>query len=190
MKSWTNRVSYKVGKALRTSCCIVTLQETRCVHDSAASLTLQETWYVHDFINRPKRVIWLRETGLSHPVKYLRWPFQGDTSFVAHLCYLCLVFLMLSRQFITVLSSPARKGLTSWFLFVMLNCVLSLYHVVSSVSCGTWLYRFLIFAAFLTLLMVCILYYQSCINLTWLVFRIFWITFQKSQNTKFPRLTS
>ena len=30
---------------------------------------------------------------------------------------------MLSRQFIAALWSPARKGLTSWFLFVMLNCV-------------------------------------------------------------------
>ena len=36
-----------------------------------------------------------------------------------HLCYLCLVFVMLSRLFIAALWSPAGKGLTSWLLFVM-----------------------------------------------------------------------
>ena len=40
-----------------------------------------------------------------------------------HLCYLCLVFVILSRLFITALSSPAGKGLTSWPLIVMLTCV-------------------------------------------------------------------
>ena len=47
-----------------------------------------------------------------------------------HLCYLCLVFVMLSRQFIAALWSPAGKGLTSWLLFVIFNCVLSLSHVM------------------------------------------------------------
>ena len=40
-----------------------------------------------------------------------------------HLCYLCLVFVMLSRLFIAAVCSPAGKGLTSWLLFVMFNCV-------------------------------------------------------------------
>ena len=41
-----------------------------------------------------------------------------------HLCYLCLVFVMLSRRlFIAALWSPAGKGLTSRLLFVMFNCV-------------------------------------------------------------------
>ena len=35
-----------------------------------------------------------RDTGLSPPVKYFYWPFQGGTSFVDHLCYLCLVLFM------------------------------------------------------------------------------------------------
>ena len=39
-----------------------------------------------------------------------------------HLCYLCLVFVMLSRLFIAALWSPAGKGLTTWLLFVMFNC--------------------------------------------------------------------
>ena len=40
-----------------------------------------------------------------------------------HLCYLYLVFFMLSRLFIAAVWSPAGKGLTSWLLFVMFNCV-------------------------------------------------------------------
>ena len=40
-----------------------------------------------------------------------------------HLCYLCLVFVMLSRLFIAAFWSPAGKGLTSWHLFEMFNCV-------------------------------------------------------------------
>ena len=40
-----------------------------------------------------------------------------------YLCYLCLVFVMLSRLIIAALwSSPAGKGLTSWLSFVMFNC--------------------------------------------------------------------
>ena len=40
-----------------------------------------------------------------------------------HLCYLCLGFGMRLRLFIPALWPPAGKGLTSWLLFVMLNCV-------------------------------------------------------------------
>ena len=50
-----------------------------------------------------------------------------------HLWYLYFVFFMLSRLFIAALWSPTGKGLTSWLLFVMFKCVLSLSHVV---SCG------------------------------------------------------
>ena len=38
------------------------------------------------------------------------------------LCYLCLVFVMLSCLFIAALWSPAGKGLTSLLLFVVSNC--------------------------------------------------------------------
>ena len=38
-----------------------------------------------------------RESGLNPSVKYFYWPFQGGTSFVDHLCYFCLMFVMLSR---------------------------------------------------------------------------------------------
>ena len=40
-----------------------------------------------------------------------------------HLCYLCLVFVVLSGLSIAALWSTAGKGLTSWLLFVMFNCV-------------------------------------------------------------------
>ena len=53
-----------------------------------------------------------------------------------HLCYFCLVFVMLSRLFIAALWSPAGKELIYWFYFVMFNCVLSLSYVVSCVGCG------------------------------------------------------
>ena len=51
-----------------------------------------------------------RETGFSPPVKLFNCTLQGGTSFVNHLCYLCLVFVMLSRLFIATLWSPAGKG--------------------------------------------------------------------------------
>ena len=62
-------------------------------------------------------------------------PFKGSTSFVDHLCYLCLVFVMLSRLLIAAMWSPAWKELTSLLLFVIFN--LSGSHVVSLVRCGT-----------------------------------------------------
>ena len=48
-----------------------------------------------------------------------------------HLCYLCLVFFMISYLFFAALWSPAGKVLTSWLFFVMFNYILSLSHVVS-----------------------------------------------------------
>ena len=54
-----------------------------------------------------------------------------------HLCYFCLVFVMLSRLFIPTLWSPEAKGLTFWFLFVMFIVILLLSHLVSWDRCGT-----------------------------------------------------
>ena len=54
-----------------------------------------------------------------------------------HLCYLCLVFLMLSRLFIAALWSPEGKGLTSWLLFVKCIVILLLTHLLSWDRCGT-----------------------------------------------------
>ena len=41
-----------------------------------------------------------------------------------HLCYFCIVFVMLSRLLIAASWSPAGKGLTSWLSCVMLDCVI------------------------------------------------------------------
>ena len=51
------------------------------------------------------------------------------TSFMDHLCKLCLVFVMLLRLFIAALWSPEMKGLTFWLLFVMFIVVLLLSHL-------------------------------------------------------------
>ena len=76
------------------------------------------------------------ETGLSPPVKYFNRSFLGGTSLVNHLCYFCIVFVMLSRLLIDALWSPAGKGLVSWLSVVVLNCV-----VVSfpfGILCQVW----------------------------------------------------
>ena len=83
-----------------------------------------------------------------------KFMFQGGTSLVDLFCYLCFLFVMFSCLFIVALWSPAGKGLTSWLPCVWCFIVyLLLSHVVSWVRCGAWVYRFLIFAFFLTLIM-------------------------------------
>ena len=54
-----------------------------------------------------------------------------------HLCYLCLVFAMLSCLFIAALWSPEVKGLSFWLLFVMFIVILLLSNLVSWDRCGT-----------------------------------------------------
>ena len=53
-----------------------------------------------------------------------------------HLCYLGLVFVMISRLFIAALWSPEGKGLTSWLFFVTLIVILLLSHMVYWDRCG------------------------------------------------------
>ena len=54
-----------------------------------------------------------------------------------HLCYLCLVFVMLLYLFIAALWLPEGKGLTYWLMLVMFIALLLLSHLVSSDRCGT-----------------------------------------------------
>ena len=77
-----------------------------------------------------------REAGLSPPVKYFTDRFKAIL-FFDHLCYLCIVFCMLSRLFIAALWSPEWKELTSWLLFVMFIVILLISHLVSWYRCGT-----------------------------------------------------
>ena len=52
-----------------------------------------------------------------------------------HLCYFCLVLLCFHvRLFVDALWSPAGKGLTSWFSFVMSNCDVVTFPLVSWVD--------------------------------------------------------
>ena len=58
-----------------------------------------------------------------------------------HLCCFCHVFCyivcFLARLFIVALWSPAGKGLTSLLSFVMSNCELVTFPLVSWARCGT-----------------------------------------------------
>ena len=59
-----------------------------------------------------------------------------------------------TRLFIDALWWSAGKGLTSWLLFVISNCEVVTFPLVSWVKCVAWLYRFQIIALFLTLFIV------------------------------------
>ena len=49
-----------------------------------------------------------------------------------HLCSFCLVLLCVhARLFVDALWSPAGKGLTSWLSFVMSNCDVATFPLVS-----------------------------------------------------------
>ena len=61
-------------------------------------------------------------------------------------------------QTIDALWSPG-KGLTSWISFAMSNCEVVTFPLVPLVRCGAWLYRFLIFALFLTCIWI-----NSCLR--------------------------
>ena len=85
-------------------------------------------------------------------------PWRLTSKLVPCRCFFCVSFMlflscfvMLSCSlFVDALWSPAEKRLTSWLWFVMPNCDVVTFPLVSWVMCGTWLYRFLIFAPFLT----------------------------------------
>ena len=62
--------------------------------------------------------------------------------FFSVLCLLCLR----ERLFICALWSPAGKEMTSLLSFAVSNCEFVTFPLVFWVRCGSWLYRFLIFA--------------------------------------------
>ena len=101
---------------------------------------------------------------MSPPVKFFT-----DRSKAALLSWiLCVIsFLNLlcfcARLCIDGLWSPAGKGPTSLLSFVMSNYEIVTFPLVSLVRCGAWLYRFLIFALFLTFMSFQCLYHVRCI---------------------------
>ena len=64
--------------------------------------------------------------------------------------FLSCFVIFYARLFVYALWSPAGKGLTFWLSFVMSNCDVIIFPLMSWVRCGALLYRFLIFALFLT----------------------------------------
>ena len=78
------------------------------------------------------------------------WPLQGGTSFVDPLCFFYIVFAMSLCASVYMGFETDGKGLASWLSFVVSNCEFVTFPLVSWVRCGTWLYRFLIFAHLLT----------------------------------------
>ena len=76
------------------------------------------------------------ETGLSPPVKY----FTDRSKEVLPLliiCFISVLFLCFcARLFIDGLWSLAGKGLTFWLSFVMSNCEVITFPLVSWVRCG------------------------------------------------------
>ena len=56
-----------------------------------------------------------------------------DLYVLSVLCLLCIC----ARIFICALSSPIVKGLTSWLSFVVSNCEIVTFRLVSWVRCGT-----------------------------------------------------
>ena len=61
--------------------------------------------------------------------------------------------LLFGRLFTDALWSPAGEKLTYWLTFVISNCEVVTFPLVSWVRCGACLYRCLIFALFLTLIL-------------------------------------
>ena len=83
--------------------------------------------------------------------KIFCWLFQGGTSFVDLLCFcsvLCLLCLCASVYMCFVVTCWERADLLALVCGVF--CEFVTFPLVSWVRCGTWLYRFLIFAPLLT----------------------------------------
>ena len=92
--------------------------------------------------------------------KIFYWPFQGGTSFVDLLCFcsvLCLLCLCASVYMCFVVTCWERADLLAFVCGVF--CEFVTFPLVSWVRCGTWLYRFLIFAPLLTLIAL----YEKCL---------------------------
>ena len=103
-------------------------------------------WYFQVILN-----VCLYKLGFKPSSKIFYWPFQGGTSFVDLLCFcsvLCLLCLCASVYMCFVVTCWERADLLALVCGVF--CEFVTFPLVSWVRCGTWLYRFLIFAPLLT----------------------------------------
>ena len=107
------------------------------------------------------------EAGWSPPVKYFTDRSKAVLLlWIIHVISVVFLLCVCGRMFFVALWSPAGKGLTSWLSFVMSNCEIVTFPLVSCVRCGTWLNRFLIFALFLTLNTTYLVFQVSCLHST------------------------
>ena len=78
-----------------------------------------------------------RETALRPPVIYFTDCFKAVLLlWIIYVISVLFLLCFLGRLFIDALWSPAGKGLTSWLSFVMSNCEVVTFSLVSWVRCG------------------------------------------------------
>ena len=94
---------------------------------------------------------------------------------ISYVISVLLLLCFCARLFIDALWSPAGKGPTSWLSFVMSNCEVVTFPLVSWVRCSAWLYRFLIFALFLTLIWSWV--YLNAVDVPGIGVGIMWLEF-------------
>ena len=90
--------------------------------------------------------------------KIFYWPFQGGTSFVDLLCFVlsCVCCVLCASVYMCfVVTCWERADLLA--LVCAVFCEFVTFPLVSWVRCGTWLYRFLIFATLLTFILISVL---------------------------------
>ena len=80
------------------------------------------------------------ETGLSPPQEniFIDRSKAVLLLWIIYVYVISVLFLLCfcARQFIDALRPPAGKGLTSWLSFVMSNCEVVIFPLVSRVRCG------------------------------------------------------
>ena len=99
----------------RLWCLTVSLSLSHWYPGSGVVLDCVDSWSLHPYLlwsTSELRVRFAPWNCFKPSSIIIYWPFQGGASFV-----------VLSRLFFTAVWSPAGKGLSSWLLFVMFNCV-------------------------------------------------------------------
>ena len=120
------------------------------MHWWARGLSCKPNIYVSWSTSKPKvRLTSWNQFKPSRKIFYL--PLQGGASFVDHLCFCVSCFSCFRVCSMLPCGHMRGKGwpLGSCWLFIVF---LLLFHVVSCARCGTWSYRFQIFAIFLALI--------------------------------------
>ena len=131
--------------------CNITLFETIAIRSHSLWIIYQPVLEILELIAHAYSFTYVTDEGGGGGLMPKVWPgpevIKLKNVFCSVLCLLCLCGCL----FMWALWSPAGKGLTPWLSFVVSNCEFVTFPLVSWVTCGTWLYRYLIFASLLTL---------------------------------------